>query len=59
MTKVEMQLDSNVETIKYKPTILKNVIVYVAFIIKKCIITFIYLCIGDQENKGRKLYLRG
>lgn len=45
MTKVEMQLESKVETVKYKPTIFKNVIVYVAFITEKCIITFIYLCI--------------
>ena len=39
-----MKLESKVEIIKYKPTILKNVIFYVTFITKKCIIIFIYLC---------------
>ena len=44
MTKVAVTLESKVEIIKYKPTILKNVIFYVTFITKKCIIIFIYLC---------------
>ena len=43
-TKVAMQLESEVETIKHKPTILKKVPVHITFITKMYII-FIYLCI--------------
>ena len=34
MTKVAMQLESKIEAIKHKPTILKKVIVYIAFMTK-------------------------
>ena len=43
-TKVAMQLESKVETIKHKPTILKKVTVHINYITKMNII-FIYMCI--------------
>ena len=45
MAKVAMQLESKVETIKHKPTILKKLIVYITFITKHVFLyLFIYLC---------------
>ena len=43
-TKVAMQFESKVETIKHKPTILKKAPVHITFITKIYII-YIYICI--------------
>ena len=57
MTKVEMQLESKVETIKHKPSVLKKVTVYITFITKMIYYIYIFMCLCWVLVAAHKIFV--
>ena len=60
MAKVAMQLESKVETMKHKPTILKKVIAYIPFITKYVFLylfMYLFICLCQVLVLQQKIFV--
>ena len=57
MTKVEMKLESKVETIEHKPSVLKKVTLYITFITKMIYYIYLFICLCQVLVAAHKIFV--